>query len=536
MKASERLALNTTTTYGRSVVVVGLALFSSRWVLNAMGETDFGLFSVVGSLVLCLTFLNTVMANSSARHFAYAIGQGDAVGVNTWFNLSFRIHVFLAFMLVGTGWPIGEYCIRCILAIPPERMAMSVSVFRMSLVSAFVSMISVPFVAMFNAKQQMSELALWGVLQALFVFGLAWVLTGVPYDRLAFFAGGMVLIHVAIHTAQIVRASYLFPECSLRPTNCSDRQRLGELVAFALWSLAGRSGGVIRDQGSAIVVNLQFGPSANAAFGIARQVAHQATALSASVMSAVSPEIATREGRGQRDYMVNLAARACKLGTLMILLFAIPFAMEAPLLLNIWLVSPPAHAAVLGQFLVVAFCLDRLGAGYMYAVQAHGKIAVYQTTMGCILLSTLPLAWLLLRFGMPLTAVGFAFVTIEGVCLVTRLLWAKRLFGISIGGWLAHIAAPCIYVAAITCVAAAFPRLLLPPSWTRLVLVSIVAMGTTTLSCWHLAFTQEERQFILNNIVTVTRRGVPAAFWYRWKLKGRAGEPQKSQVPTIGGR
>lgn len=80
--SSKRIAINTLATYGRSVLAMGMALFSSRWVLNSLGQSDFGLYSVVGSIIVFIVFLNSVMAfvavitASVGRHHPYrAVGS-----------------------------------------------------------------------------------------------------------------------------------------------------------------------------------------------------------------------------------------------------------------------------------------------------------------------------------------------------------------------------------------------------------------------------------------------------------------------------
>jgi Na+-driven multidrug efflux pump len=122
MQASRRIVVNTLATYTRSLVAVGLALFSSRWVLSALGDTDFGLFNVVGSMIVFVTLANTVLADSAARHFAYAMGQGDAADVNRWFNAALGNHVCMAAALVLLGWPLGESLIRHVLTVPPVEI------------------------------------------------------------------------------------------------------------------------------------------------------------------------------------------------------------------------------------------------------------------------------------------------------------------------------------------------------------------------------------------------------------------------------
>ncbi len=496
MKSSSRIAINTAATYTRSLLGVGLALFSSRWILQALGATDFGLFQVVGSLIVFLTFFNSVMASSAARHFAFAIGKGDTDDVNRWFNTSLSIHLILPAVLIVTGWPIAEYAIRNWLTIPPERVEACVTVFRISLIGAFVNMASIPFVAMFTAKQRIAEMSLWDMLQILFVFVLAWTLRQVTTDRLLFYAAGMVGTHVLIHSLKISRAFSLFPECRLHLCTGFEVKRLLELFNFAGWSMIGIGGGVLRNQGSSVLLNIYFGPTVNAAYGIANQISAQTNMLSAALMNAISPEITAREGRGQRDGMIKLSVQTSKLGTLLAMFFSIPLIMETDYILKLWLVNPPIHAAVLCKFILITFIVDKLTAGYMFAVNAYGKIALYQATIGTLLLLTLPLAWLFLSLGMPPAAVGLAFVIMQLLCSIGRALWVKQLFNVPMRNWVNTVARPCGSAALITTIASIPFVSLMEPSFLRFVLVGLTCTTSMLASGWILCFSIEEKLFM----------------------------------------
>lgn len=50
MTANRRIFLNIIATYGRSLYALVCGLFISRWVLAALGKTDFGLYGVVGGM------------------------------------------------------------------------------------------------------------------------------------------------------------------------------------------------------------------------------------------------------------------------------------------------------------------------------------------------------------------------------------------------------------------------------------------------------------------------------------------------------
>ena len=253
--------INTGATYVRSIISAGLILFSSRWILNALGETDFGLFSVVGSLIIFITFLNSLMGSSTSRHFAYAIGQGKSEEVKRWFNTALGIHLCLATGLILAGWPLGEYVVTHYLTIPAERVDVCTLIFRISLGATFFSMISIPFVAMFTAKQCLTEIAIWGITQSASSFILALLLTKAPGDRLLFYALGMAGIIAGVQICQIVRAFFLFSEYTLIGKYWFNKNRIKDIFTFASWSLIGGLGVTLRNQGSAILINSILWPS-----------------------------------------------------------------------------------------------------------------------------------------------------------------------------------------------------------------------------------------------------------------------------------
>lgn len=73
-----RIVLNTLATYGRSVLSAGLGLFTARWVLGALGSSDFGLYGVVGGAVFVFSFLTVSLClpEGRLRHSLGRLGVG----------------------------------------------------------------------------------------------------------------------------------------------------------------------------------------------------------------------------------------------------------------------------------------------------------------------------------------------------------------------------------------------------------------------------------------------------------------------------
>lgn len=508
MSPSQRIVLNTVVTYARSVLAVGLALFSSRWVLNALGQTDFGLFSVVGSIIIFITFLNVVLATSISRHFAYAIGQGEPDEVNRWFNSALSLHFCLATSLIIIGWPIGEYVISHILTVPDERIPACLFVFRVSLVSAFFSMVSIPFIAMFTAQQHIAELSVWGMLQSILIFVLAYILALDSGDRLMFYAVGYVAILVFIQSAQILRAIAVFNECRIVFRRWFDKYRFKNILSFAAWNLIGSFGFILRNQGSAILLNLFFGPTLNAAYGIANQVSGQSDQLAGAMLGAFSPEITASEGRGDRTRMLSLSLCSCKFGALLVMLFAIPLMVEMDYILKLWLKQPPPYTAMFCQLILCTFLIERLTTGYMLAVLAHGKIAAYQATVGASLVLTLPLAWLFLKLGFAPTSVGVAFIITSTFSALGRVYWARYLLHMSVKRWITDVVFPCGIIAAFAVPVAITPGLLMSPSFVRLLVSTTASVTVIGALGWFIVLNLHERQFLIQNMFMVIAKVV----------------------------
>lgn len=505
MTGSQRIALNTLATFSRSVFGMALGLFSSRWVLQALGPIDFGLMGVVGALITFIAFFSNLMSGAAARFFAFSIGRGDLEETRKWFNTSLSIHLTLPLLLILIGWPLGEYAIIHHINIPPNRLMTARWVFRFSLIASLWHMSATPFLGMFTAKQRIAERSLWDLVISLANFVFLFGLTRYRGDAWLLYSAGIVAIALAVGIVQVLRARLLFPECRFHFPYWWDRRRLREIVVYSGWNLFGGLGSLLRGQGSAILLNRFFSPGlhphVNASYSVGQQVSGQTQTLSSALLTAFTPEITALEGRGSRDQMLRQSYRASKFGVYLVMLFAIPVMLEIDTLLVLWLRQPPLLAAAFCRLMLATFMVDKITFGLMVAIHARGRIAGYQMMLGTLLMLTLPLAWLLLRLGNGATAVGWAFLITTGFCSLGRLFWARYLVNASIGIWLRTVFLPCFWVlmGGLLCgwlLIACWPV----PSFWRLCAVTVVTLISSLTLGWCLFSTRDERRFIVANL------------------------------------
>ena len=511
MTGSQRIAINTLATFARSVVGMGLGLFSARWVLQALGPVDFGLIGVVGALITFIAFFSNLMAGSAARFFAFSIGRGDLEETRKWFNTSLSLHLTIPLILILMGWPLGEYAIVHYLNIPPDRLLTARWVFRFSLIAALWNMSATPFLGMYIAKQRIAERSLWDLVTSMACFLFFFSLTRYKGDAWLLYSAGIVTISISVGLVQVIRAWRFFPECRLNLTYWWDRQRIREIVTFSGWNLFGGVGGLIRSQGSAILLNRFFNPllfpQVNASYAVGMQISGQTQTFSTALLTAFTPEITALEGKGDREQMLKQANRASKFGTYLVMLFAIPVMLEIENILVLWLKEPPQLAGLFCQLILATFLIDRITVGQMVAVAARGRIAGYQMMLGSLLALTLPLAWILLRRGGDATVVGWAFVITMTLCSLGRLFWARYLVGFSIRIWFVNVFLPCLWVllAGVICgrlMIAVWPE----PSFWRLCAVTGVTLLSSAGLGWSLFFSREEKRFAVINLANLLHK------------------------------
>lgn len=513
MSPSKRILLNTCVSYGRTVFGMVLGLFSSRWVLNGLGQDDFGLFGVVGGIITFVGLLNGLLANSVSRYYAYAIGESKNLSTDEareslmrWFNSALSIHWILPIVLVIVGYPIGVYAIENWLIIPPARLDACIWVYRFSLFMAFMNMVSVPYLAMYQAKQLIAELSAWGVATTIANFAIAYYMLYCQRDRFVMFALLSTIVPSFILGIQIYRARKHFGVCHLKLRYLFDCERLSKIFNFAFWDFFGWIGGTVRDQGAVFVINKNFGTGLNAAYRIAQSVIGYTGSLSNSIIGALQPAITTAVGQGKMDEARNLAFKANKYCPLMVLVFAMPVCVEIDELLRLWLINPPEGSAMFCRAILIATVILKLGWGCHMAVCAKGRIALFQMTLGLTACFSLIIPIALISLGFGPISVGIMFVVAFAIMTIERVVFASKIIGMSIRIWIYKVVFPVGIISSIVGVLSSGFSLLFEQSFLRICGTTTVSTFTLFVMAWLFLLEKNERLKIGEKIYHLSLR------------------------------
>lgn len=203
-----------------------------------------------------------------------------------------------------------------------------------------------------------------------------------------------------------------------------------------------------------------------------------------------------------------MSLQACKFCSLMVILFAIPLALELPFILQIWLKNPPQYVVGLCWCAIASTVIENLSGGYMLAVNATGKIAVYQAFCGTAIMLALPFAWIAVALGWGGYSIGYAGVLSSLLLTIGRVYFASRKVKISISCWLKRVFSPVFLICIVCGGFGVLPQLFQAPSIFRLILSVFIAEVFLVPLAWQWILDDNERQFLLEKLVAMKKNFV----------------------------
>ena len=495
---SKRIARNTLLLYVRMLLLLFIGLFTSRVVLAALGETDYGVYNAVGGMVTVFTFLTASISSAISRFLAFELGNGgDATRMRKLFSAGIAIQLVFALVLVILAETAGLWFLHHRMNIPDGRMGAAEIVLQCSLVALVIQLLAIPYNAAIIAREKMSAFAFISLLEAGLKLAVALMVKYCLNDRLVLYAFLMAAVALVVRMSYGYYCRRHFPES--RGKLIVDRSLLREIFSFSGWNFFGSSSYVLNTQGVTILVNIFFGVALNAARGVALQIENIAKQFVSNFLTAINPQITKSWASGNRDYCFSLVAKGVKFSLLVILAFFLPLYFEAECALDLWLAKVPAHSADFVRLALVGLLVDMVGNPLLTLILATGKVRNYYLLTGLTSYLCLPLAWLAFKLGAPVEWSYVSFILIYLIVLLERFVMARRIASFPLGKFFRSLA-PMLQVFALAFALAFLAHLLMPQGILRLLLVCAVSwlalLGFTCL----LALTPGERAFLTRKL------------------------------------
>lgn len=485
------------------LLLMGIALYTSRVVLDTLGVEDYGLYNVVGGIVTMFTFLSSAMGVSSQRFITFALGKEDDNELKTVFDTTCLVHIFLAFVILIMSATIGLWFFCEKMVIPEERFKAALWVYVFSVLSCVVAVISIPYNALVIAHEKMGVFAFFSVFYAIVKLGIVYIIKNTGYDKLIMYAGLLFIAQVLERLAYQGYCKYRFKESrglSLRKT-----AQVKEMISFAGWALLPNIATVCYSQGINILLNLFFGPTVNAARGISVQIQGIVKNFVSNFQTAVSPQIIKCYALKDKERLLDIIFKSSKLSFYLLLCMALPIILEANYLLNIWLKEVPQHSVSFVRLIILAIVLDPLANPLCVANNATGNVKKFKIWESSICLLVIPIGYILLEKGFLPEAVFVVQIILSIIVQIVRIIISKNSLFFSYNDYIKNVLYYIIRVSVIAIIIPIALKLYMDNSFISFLIITISSVFCVVVSSYIWGLSISERDFINKKIYSFVR-------------------------------
>jgi len=419
-----------------------VSFYTSRVVLQSLGVDDYGIYNVVGGMVVMFQMLNSTLASATQRFITFALGKGDDNNLKRVFSTSLTLHIILAGILVILIECAGTWLLYNELKIPDGRLSVAFGVLQFSIATLFFNVISVPYNAVIIAHEKMSAFAYISIVEGLLKLVVALLLFFSSFDKLILYALLMFIVSVLIIYIYSSYSHRMFEE-TRKVSFRIERKLFKEMFGFAGWSFLGNASMVLRNQGVDILLNTQFGVVVNAAKGVANQVDNAIYQFVGNFQTAVIPQVTKSVAQNDLTRTYSLVCNTSRYSFMLLSLFAVPIMFCIDTILGIWLTTVPDWSAAFIRLTLVYLLCDTMSRLLVNTVLASGNIKNYQIVVAGTKFLALPLCYIILKMGgNPATGI-LVNILLEFICIWERLYFNKKLLDFPVRKYIKTVLVRC---------------------------------------------------------------------------------------------
>lgn len=484
--------------YIRMAVIMGVSLFTSRIILEALGIQDYGVYNIVGGVVISLSFITNTLTSSTQRFLSFEIGIGAKGDVANVFSMSLNILFLFTLIVILILETLGLWFLNNILVIPPDRFFAANIVYQTSILVFCINLLRVPYNALIISTEQMDIYAIISIAEAIIKLIIAYLIMMFPDKLIAY---GFLLLGASL----LINGCYIIA-CKIKCRNyCTyryrkDRKLFKNMFGFSGWTLVGGISGVAVNEGPNYLMNIYLGVGINAAMGIAKQVSSAVYSFTSNFQTAFNPQITKAYAANDRGYLDEIIYQTSALSFYLIMLFAVPIIVFSDYIFHLWLVEVPDYAISFSIILMSSQLISALGGPLWMVVHATGNIKKYQLIVCFFNLMLIPATWYCLFVGLnPNIVISVQLITNIAI-LIYRLLYLKNNIGFPVGNFSKIVIIKCVKVLILTFVIS-FVVSLIPIGYGYEYILLVISFFATGLVIFYVGLNRSMRNRLTNTVL-----------------------------------
>lgn len=392
--SDKKIAKNSIILYIRLLLTIIVGLWSSRILLQNLGFSDYGLYNVVGGVIAMFCFVNGSLTSAASRFITYYLNDNEKL--KCIFSTIKLIHFLFALIIIILGETIGLWFVINKLNYPESREFAVLCVYQISIITSVLNIINTPYNALLVAHENMSIYAITTMVSTVLRFVITILIAYVPFDRLIFYAAAYMLILLGERMFLQVYLKCKYPE-SKTPIKMY-KNEAKQILGFSFWNVNGNLAILCYTQGLNILLNMFYGTVVNAARGISVQVQSIIVQFCSNFQMAVNPQIVKTYASQDLNRMHKLVIVSSKFSFFLLSIIIIPIIYNADIVLILWLGEVPKYTKDFICIMLIISLISTLSNPIVSSIHATGNIKKFQIYEGSILLTILPISYLVVKF------------------------------------------------------------------------------------------------------------------------------------------
>lgn len=509
MTPQTRIIVNALAQNVRSIINIILSLYSTRIVMDALGQSDYGVYMLVAGVVSFLNFFTNSLTLTTQRHLSYSHGAGQREEAKSIFANSYLLLLIIGMVITGIlvsltsvifdgGW----------LKIDASRLEEAKWVYLLVITSVFMTLLTSPFRALLIAYENIVYISIIEVLDGVLKLSAVFILYYLSDYRLTTYAAIIMLVMGFNFLAFLVYCQRKYPESCIFPSPGQWNLEIQKkIVGFATWSLYGMGCILVRTQGVAVLINHLFkGTLLNSSYGIATQIQGTVNFFSSAIHNSIKPQIIKAEGAGNHERAIRLSEAACKFGFLILMLVVTPIVAELPAILGVWLKEVPPLCVAFGTVILISALTDQLSGGLTLIVSASGRIRNFTLWSFTVKTLALPAMYFGVKVGLSIAEAFVFFWVFEFLSAATSVAYICHTTGETWSSYLRNVVFKVIPPLLFVGLAAYASQSIFAETPWRIILTGVLTTLVGLASIWMLALQSQERTHLLTIVTSKLKK------------------------------
>lgn len=499
--STKKIGINTIFLTIRKIITLLIAFYSTRLLLSRLGEADFGLYGLIGSIVILFSAIRGFFSTSIQRFINAAKGQENTSEINEIFSYGLKIHVWIALIFIIVV-EVGGILLLPTLNLPPDSTNAAFWVLQFTVLATVVTILTIPYDAIIIAHENFMAYSIIAVIESLLKLLIVAVLCYIDNKRIVVYSALYFGVTIFVRLINNIYCHRKFGE-EVRYHNKRNPKLLHQMMTFAGWQFFGNLGYSLTNSGLNIIINYFGGVIVNAARTIAYQLMGTVSQFVSDMNLSFQTQTIISYTNGDMEKFRNLIFLNTKAAFIMGICIAVPLFFCTPGFLSIWLGNIPPYTVSFTRWILIYMIIRSLHGPIDLMFKASARLKTYQLTELIVMTMNLPISWIVLKFGCPFCSVFAVMASLELINLMAIINLASRQLEFPIIKYLKLIVSRIIIILAILCLVYLLAGSIITKEH-NLWLLSIIALSLiiiTGLLSFFILLNSSERTALIHKLM-----------------------------------